>query len=231
VPQKGQGKARAGDRSSPVRTTGVKVHGPKHRDFSTGLPRKMYDLAWRTALSWRYRKGELVVVEKLAKDHHMNLGRLRISKLVETFNGTSLGSATNPRKDEITKEKPLRTMWILKEGGGKDEPFHQALEVWYPKDKVKNAEDVDVKNLLEGKRIVIEKEALDAILKKRQKDIRAPVNVAQNKGIAAAEAQRMAVAVAETNKIKEELQKTLDEEARKLQEDLAKVTAETVPSI
>lgn len=37
--------------------------GPKPRDFSTKLPRKIYDLAWRTALSYRYRRGQLVVVE------------------------------------------------------------------------------------------------------------------------------------------------------------------------
>ena len=33
------------------------------RDFSTDLPRKIYDLAWRTALSYRFRKGELIIVE------------------------------------------------------------------------------------------------------------------------------------------------------------------------
>lgn len=37
--------------------------GPKPRDFSTKLPRKIYDLAWRTALSYRYRRGQLVLVE------------------------------------------------------------------------------------------------------------------------------------------------------------------------
>lgn len=39
------------------------AHGPKPRDFSTKLPRQIYDLAWRTALSYRYRRGQLVVVE------------------------------------------------------------------------------------------------------------------------------------------------------------------------
>lgn len=37
--------------------------GPKPRDFSTKLPRKIYDLAWRTALSYRYRRDQLVVME------------------------------------------------------------------------------------------------------------------------------------------------------------------------
>src|SRR5690242_9859770 len=54
-PQKGTGKARLGTRQSPMLKGGGKSFGPHPRDFSTELPRKMYDLAWRTALSWRYR--------------------------------------------------------------------------------------------------------------------------------------------------------------------------------
>lgn len=42
---------------------GAVAFGPKPRDFSTKLPRKIYDLAWRTALSYRYRRGQLVVME------------------------------------------------------------------------------------------------------------------------------------------------------------------------
>lgn len=62
-PQKGTGQARLGDKKSPMLRGGGVAHGPKPRDFSTGLQRKVYDLAWRTALSYRYRRGELVVVD------------------------------------------------------------------------------------------------------------------------------------------------------------------------
>merc|ERR1712098_950551 len=48
---------------SPMLKGGGKSFGPHPRDFATGLPRKMYDLAWRTALSWRYRRGELIICE------------------------------------------------------------------------------------------------------------------------------------------------------------------------
>ena len=57
-PQKGQGMARLGDKKSPMLRGGGVAFGPKPRDFSTKLPRKIYDLAWRTALSYRYRRGE-----------------------------------------------------------------------------------------------------------------------------------------------------------------------------
>lgn len=61
--QKGTGRARVGDKNSPLRRGGGVSHGPKPRDFSTDLNRKVYDRAWRTALSYRYRRGELVVVD------------------------------------------------------------------------------------------------------------------------------------------------------------------------
>lgn len=62
-PQKGTGKARLGDKKSPMLRGGGVAHGPKPRDFSTELPRQIYDLAWRTAISYRYRRAELIVVE------------------------------------------------------------------------------------------------------------------------------------------------------------------------
>lgn len=56
-PQKGTGRARLGDKKSPMLRGGGVAFGPKPRDMSTKLPRKIYDLAWRTALSYRYRRG------------------------------------------------------------------------------------------------------------------------------------------------------------------------------
>jgi large subunit ribosomal protein L4 len=62
-PQKGSGAARLGDRSSPMLRGGARAHGPKPRDFSTELPKKVYHLAIRTALSHLYREGKLTVVQ------------------------------------------------------------------------------------------------------------------------------------------------------------------------
>src|SRR6266498_3260820 len=64
--QKGTGKARVGDRKSPIRVGGGVAFGPHPRDFSTGLHKKVYDLAWRTALSYRYRKGEVIIVDDIS---------------------------------------------------------------------------------------------------------------------------------------------------------------------
>lgn len=61
--QKGSGQARLGDRTSPMLRGGGRAHGPKPRDFSTKLPRKVYNLAMRAAFSYLHSKGMLMVVD------------------------------------------------------------------------------------------------------------------------------------------------------------------------
>lgn len=51
--QKGTGRARAGSRRSPLWEGGGVTFGPKPRDFSLGMPRKMRVLAVRSALAAR----------------------------------------------------------------------------------------------------------------------------------------------------------------------------------
>jgi large subunit ribosomal protein L4 len=66
--QKGTGRARMGSVRSPVWRHGGTVHGPRPRDYSYKLPRKMMLGALRSALSAKCRDGELKVVQKLALD-------------------------------------------------------------------------------------------------------------------------------------------------------------------
>ncbi|KAJ8602744.1 hypothetical protein MRB53_042371 [Persea americana] len=62
-PQKGSGQARLGDRTSPMLRGGGRAHGPKPRDFSTELPRKVYYMAIRNAISYLFKGNSLVVVD------------------------------------------------------------------------------------------------------------------------------------------------------------------------
>lgn len=61
--QKGTGRARAGSRTSPVWRGGGTVFGPKPRDYSYSMPKKVKKLALRMALSARKQEGNLVVVD------------------------------------------------------------------------------------------------------------------------------------------------------------------------
>jgi large subunit ribosomal protein L4 len=66
--QKGTGRARAGDRRSPIWRHGGITHGPKPRDHSTRFPRTKMRRALQMALSSKLQEGQIFVVEELSLD-------------------------------------------------------------------------------------------------------------------------------------------------------------------
>jgi large subunit ribosomal protein L4 len=63
--QKGTGRARVGSRRNPLWRGGGVVFGPKPRDFSYTVPRKVRRLAFRSALSAKLAEDNLVVLDSL----------------------------------------------------------------------------------------------------------------------------------------------------------------------
>ena len=61
--QKGTGRARQGSTRSPHWTGGGVAMGPKPRDYSQKTPKKMIELALRSALSDRASEGKIAVVD------------------------------------------------------------------------------------------------------------------------------------------------------------------------
>ena len=157
-PQKGSGRARLGDKKSPMLRGGGVAFGPHPRDFSTKLPRKIYDLAWRTALSYRYRRGELIIV---ADGAEIDMEEPRWIKKIMERNGW--GNADGRSLIVTTTQRPNLFQAIA--GAGED-------------GRAKTEADVDVKDLLELGRIVIEKGALDGILKDHASDLNRTVPTA-----------------------------------------------------
>ena len=64
--QKGTGRARAGTTRSPLWRGGGVAFAPTPRDWRTGIPKKMRQLARKSALNTRAADGLLTVVERLA---------------------------------------------------------------------------------------------------------------------------------------------------------------------
>ena len=64
--QKGTGRARQGTTRAPHWRGGGVAFGPIPRDYRTGIPTKVRQLARRSALNARAREGSLLVVEDLA---------------------------------------------------------------------------------------------------------------------------------------------------------------------
>ncbi|MBP3227915.1 MAG: 50S ribosomal protein L4 [Bacteroidaceae bacterium] len=61
--QKGGGGARHGDINSPLLRGGARVFGPKPRDYSFKLNKKVKQLARRSALAYKVQEEALIVVE------------------------------------------------------------------------------------------------------------------------------------------------------------------------
>lgn len=63
--QKGTGRARHADRYAPIFVGGGRAHGPKPRDWSLKMPRKMRRRALFGALTSQFQAGKMIVVQGL----------------------------------------------------------------------------------------------------------------------------------------------------------------------
>lgn len=186
--QKGTGYARVGNKQSPLRSGGGKTFGPKPRDFGTKLTRKVYDLAWRTALSYRYRRGELLVTEDgmelplpdefLAAAQARRLGR-------ELEDGFIARYVAEMMEDLRWGARHGRTTFVT--SGFRPNLFESlnAAQLHGRAINVNSEENpLDVKNLLETGRIVMERSALKSILSRHESDLvsNIPINGRKQKG-------------------------------------------------
>lgn len=172
APQKGMGKARVGDKKSPIRRGGGVAFGPHPRDFSTELPKKIYDIAWRTALSHRYRKGELIVLSDPMTMPFDGTPRLLENIFTENkwdhANGRSLLVADRVDKlaIESQEEENLAEM--------QDRLFKSMAQIGRH-GSIKDLDDVDVKDLLGNGRIIIDQLTLDNLLLRHSSDLNSKV--------------------------------------------------------
>ncbi|KAM3501110.1 hypothetical protein MY11210_009423 [Beauveria gryllotalpidicola] len=168
-PQKGSGHARLGSRQSPSIKGGGKTFGPHPRDFGTKLNRKVYDKAWRTALSYRYRRGELLVCEDgmelavpedFAKVAHHFKDGLREAYLAKYMRGVlaalRLGSADG------------RTLFVT---GNRRDWLYGAMEQLPSEGRALDLPDVDIKDLLETGKVVMERGVLQEMIEQHQSDL------------------------------------------------------------
>lgn len=122
--QKGGGGARRGDINSPVLVGGARVFGPKPRDYSFKLNKKVKILARKSALSYKAKDNEIIVVDNFdlsapkTKDFvniTKNLkvdGKKTLVVLPEVNKNVHL-SARNLQKAEIMSASNINTYKIL----------------------------------------------------------------------------------------------------------------------
>ncbi|KAH7132566.1 ribosomal protein L4 domain-containing protein [Dendryphion nanum] len=171
-PQKGSGRARLGDRGSPMLNGGGVAFGPKPRDFSTELQRKVYDIAFRTALSYRYKSGQLLVV-----DNALEIASPSKELITEILHGSPWNLRGKGSLFITTEHRPFLATALAQT------PRWGSAARW---------DEVDVKDLLKGPAIVIEKNALHNILTSHSSDLPAPKKpVKHQASLAPKELQRL----------------------------------------
>ncbi len=121
--QKGTGRARVGSSRNPVWRHGGTAHGPKPRDYSYTLPKKVRRLGLRMALSSKVMNDRLVVLDDYAiseiktKNMQALLDRFGIRSallVVEPDNREVLLSARNLARVSVVPELGLNVYDLLK---------------------------------------------------------------------------------------------------------------------
>lgn len=122
--QKGRGGARAGTSRSPLWVGGGTIFGPRPRDYRQDLPKKVKRLARKSALSYKVKDEQLIVVENFnfekpkTKDFQNFLDSLKLSgkKVLLLTNGKSENvykSGRNIAKVKILEAAKASTYDIL----------------------------------------------------------------------------------------------------------------------
>jgi len=137
--QKGTGRARAGTRKSGTRVGGGVIHGPKPRNFVYHMPKKARRAATRSALLGKAKDGELHVVKGLDFDAP------KTKSMVAFLEAHDLG---------------VETVLIGTEGV-KRNVFLSARNI--PGVTVKPASEINARDLLVHKHVLIEEAGLTAI--------------------------------------------------------------------
>ena len=122
--QKGGGGARRGDLNSPVLVGGGRVFGPKPRDYSFKLNKKVKALARKSALSYKAQSNAIIVVEDFTfevpktKEFVAVLNNLKVSDkklllILPEANKNVYLSARNLQRSKVETVTGLNTYNIL----------------------------------------------------------------------------------------------------------------------
>lgn len=139
--QKHTGRARAGDRKSPIWRGGGTLFGPKTRDWSYHMPTKARRVATRTALFGKLQDGEVVIAD---------LGPLA---------GPSAKAA---RKILADLGKPRRALVVLEKH---DEALWKSFRN-FPGVNVRTADEVCAHDLVAGGLVIAQSGALERLTRR-----------------------------------------------------------------
>ncbi len=136
--QKHTGRARAGDKKSPIWRKGGTTFGPRPRDYSYHMPAQQRRVALRSALAGKFRDGEVSVFDAAGFDAPS-------AKSARAL----LAAAGAPRRVVVVLAKPNENVW---------KSFRN-----FPGVSVRNALELCAHDVLAGGQVWAEVAALDAL--------------------------------------------------------------------
>lgn len=154
LPQKGQGRARVGDRGSPIRHEGGRALArTAPNDYTTELPYKVYSSAFRTALSHQWRQGKLFIIggEQPVEEYESNI--------TEFVSDDSIAASQFLQKHNLLKKKLL---FIV------DQPRPNLQKALEPFDYIDiiSKEFLEVRDVLRALAVFVEMDALKYLANK-----------------------------------------------------------------
>ena len=124
IRQKGGGGARSGDINSPVLVGGGRVFGPKPRDYGFKLNKKVKSLARKSALTYKAKNNEILVVEDFTMEapktkefvtitKNLKVADKKLLLVLPEKNNLVYLSARNLEKAKVVTASELNTYSIL----------------------------------------------------------------------------------------------------------------------
>lgn len=122
--QKGTGGARKGSVKSGTRVGGARIHGPRPRDYSFKLNKKLKQLARKSALTYKAKENNITILESFniegpkTKQYLSILNNLKLNSdktllVIPDYNDNIYRSSRNLPKAKVMTARDLNTYEIL----------------------------------------------------------------------------------------------------------------------
>ena len=112
--QKGSGMARVGDIKNPIFRGGGRTFGPKPRDYDSKLNRKVKRLARKSALSYKAKDNNIVVLEDFSFDTPKTKEYLNILNNLDQLNSKTLMVLSDANKNIFLSSRNLKKAKVVR---------------------------------------------------------------------------------------------------------------------
>lgn len=122
--QKGTGGSRKGSIKSGTFVGGARIHGPRPRDYSFKLNKKLKQLARKSALAYKVKENSIIALENFNMDepktkkyvdiiNNLKLSNQKVLMVIADYNENVYKSSRNLPKAKVMAAKDLNTYEIL----------------------------------------------------------------------------------------------------------------------